>query len=54
MGLVEMTSLLEKEVITPKVGREHCYVIDLWRVIFQFENGPGLAVPFQFKMVRDF
>jgi hypothetical protein len=29
LRLVEMTSLLEKEVITPQVGREHWYVIDI-------------------------
>jgi hypothetical protein len=29
LRLVEMTFLLEKEVITPRVGREHLYVIDI-------------------------
>jgi hypothetical protein len=24
-------------------------MIDLWTVIFSFENGPGWAVPFQFR-----
>ena len=41
--------LIEKERDDSQVGREHWCVIDWWIVIFQFKNGPGWAVPFQFE-----
>jgi hypothetical protein len=49
-----MTYLLEGEVITPQVGREHLYVIDIWTVIFQFGKWSGLGSHFPVhKVVQD-
>jgi hypothetical protein len=36
--LVEMTSLLEKEVITPRLGGSTDMLFDLWKIIFQFRK----------------
>ena len=47
MGLMEMTSLLEKEVITPKLGGSTDMLLIYGQWFSSLENGLGWAVPFQ-------
>jgi hypothetical protein len=49
MGLVEMTSLLEKEVITPRLGGSIDMLLIYGQSFSSSENGPGWIVPFQFR-----
>ena len=44
---METTSLLKKEVITPRLGGSTNMLIDLWTLFSSSENGPGWVVPFQ-------
>jgi hypothetical protein len=48
LGLMETTSLLKKEVITPKLGGSIDMLLIYGQSFFQFENGPGWVVPLQF------
>jgi hypothetical protein len=45
---VETTSLLEKEVITPRLGGSTDMLFIYGQSFSSTENGPGWAVPFQF------
>jgi hypothetical protein len=45
---VETTSLLEKEVITPRLGGSTDMLLIYGQSFSSSENGPGWAVPFQF------
>jgi hypothetical protein len=47
MGLMEMTSLLKKEVITPSLGGRTDMLLIYGQSFSSSENGPGWAVPFQ-------
>jgi hypothetical protein len=47
LGLVEMTSLLEKEVITPRLGGSTDMLLIYGESFSSLENGPRWAVPFQ-------
>jgi hypothetical protein len=46
---VETTSLLEKEVITPRLGGSTDMLLIYGQPFSSSENGPGWAVPFQFE-----
>jgi hypothetical protein len=48
LGLVETISLLEKEVITPRLGGSTDMLLIYGQSFSSSENGPGWAVPFQF------
>jgi hypothetical protein len=49
LGLVETTSLLKNEVITPRLG-ERTYMLLIYGQSFSSsENGLGWADPFQFR-----
>jgi hypothetical protein len=49
LGLMEMTSLLEKEVITPRL-RGSTYMLLIYGQSFSnSKNGPSWTVPFQFR-----
>jgi hypothetical protein len=55
MGPVEITHLAEREEMAPWVGRDHFYVIYLWKVIFQFGKWFKLGSSFPVrKVVQDF
>jgi hypothetical protein len=45
---VETTSLLEKEVITPRLGGSTDMLLIYGQSFSSSENGPGWVVPFQF------
>jgi hypothetical protein len=45
---VETNSLLEKELITPKLGGSTGMILIYGQSFFSSKNGPGWAVPFQF------
>jgi hypothetical protein len=45
---METTSLLEKEVITPRLGGSTDMLLIYGQSFSSSENGPGWAVPFQF------
>jgi hypothetical protein len=47
LGLVEMTSLLKKEVITPRLGGSIDMLLIYGQSFSSLENGPGWEVPFQ-------
>jgi hypothetical protein len=47
MGLVEMTSLLEREVITPRLGWSTDMLLIYGQSFSNLENGPGWVVTFQ-------
>ena len=49
MGLVETTSLLKKEVITPKLGGSTDMILIYGQSFSSSKNGLGWAVPFQFR-----
>jgi hypothetical protein len=49
LGLVETTSLLEKEVITPRLGGSTNMLLIYGQSFSSSENGPGWVVPFQFE-----
>jgi hypothetical protein len=47
LGLMEMTSLLEREVITPTLGGSTDMLLIYGQSFSSSENGPGWAVTFQ-------
>jgi hypothetical protein len=49
MELVETTSLLKKEEMTPRLGGRTDVLLTYGQSFFSSKNGPGLAVPFQFR-----
>jgi hypothetical protein len=49
LGLVETTSLLKKEEITPKLGGSTDVLLIYGQSFFSSKNGPGRAVPFEFE-----
>jgi hypothetical protein len=52
---METTSLLKKEVITPRLGGSTDMLLIYGQSFSSSENGPGWEVPFQSrKVVRDF
>jgi hypothetical protein len=48
LGLVEMTSLLKKEVITPRLGGSTDMLLIYGQSFSSSKNGPEWEVPFQF------
>jgi hypothetical protein len=51
MGLVETTSLLKKEVITPRLGGRTDILFDLWKIIFQFGKWSRMGCSFPVQKV---
>jgi hypothetical protein len=46
---MEMTSLLKKEEMTPRLGGSTDVLLIYGQSFFSSKNGLGLAVPFQFR-----
>jgi hypothetical protein len=46
LGLMETTSLLKKEEITPRLGGSTDVLLIYGKSFFSSKNGPGRAVPF--------
>jgi hypothetical protein len=46
---METNSLLKKEEITPRLGGSTDMLLIYGQSFFSFKNGPGRAVPFQFR-----